>query len=273
MLTAVTTQFLSYAGDDLKLAVFLMDLLAKSLILVVLIYYLERIFDRFLTSSHRHLLWIGAILLIGLLPIASSIFGPLLKNFLANSNLALVTVLVPNDWTAPPIHLLQRAYGWADILLIVYLSFLSYLFLKLVLSFFRVYRIQRTAQYNTADDATALLDALRSRLGISRKVSLGSSIRISAPISFGLIRPKIILPDGSDSWDDSFLENVLIHELSHIKRLDWLTHITVYLVASINWFNPFVWRSLSRLRLEAEYSCDNAVLRNGGSKRSLPSKS
>jgi hypothetical protein len=53
---------------------------------------------------------------------------------------------------------------------------------------------------------------------------------------------------------------VLGHELAHIRRRDWLTHVAAELLRAAYWFNPLVWIACRRLRLESEQACDDAVL-------------
>jgi hypothetical protein len=56
-------------------------------------------------------------------------------------------------------------------------------------------------------------------------------------VSWGLFAPEIILPEHAESWDIEKVRNVLIHELSHIQRLDWLTMLIVRFTRAIYWFN------------------------------------
>jgi TonB family protein len=61
------------------------------------------------------------------------------------------------------------------------------------------------------------------------------------------------------------MTDVMLHELGHIKRLDWLTMMLARFVATFYWFNPLVWYAIKRLNEEAENSCDMAVLHAGRS--------
>jgi TonB family protein len=73
----------------------------------------------------------------------------------------------------------------------------------------------------------------------------------------------VILPNGARDWSDDRMRVVLLHELSHIQRGDWLTQMTAQCLGAVYWFNPLVWLAARRLRLESEHACDDAVL-NGG---------
>ena len=82
-------------------------------------------------------------------------------------------------------------------------------------------------------------------------------------VTWGLLRPKVLLPSGAESWGDERLRLVLAHELAHIRRRDWLMQIGAELLRSIYWFNPLMWIGSARLRQESEQACDDEVLRLG----------
>src|SRR5207247_8990963 len=82
-------------------------------------------------------------------------------------------------------------------------------------------------------------------------------------VTFGVLRPRIILPRDSATWSDDRLNVVLTHELAHIQRFDWLVQMLAEIGRIIYWFNPLFWILCRRLRHESEHACDDAVL-NGG---------
>jgi bla regulator protein BlaR1 len=85
---------------------------------------------------------------------------------------------------------------------------------------------------------------------------------LSGPMTCGVRRPAIGLPIDAPEWSETMLRHALTHELEHIRRGDWLTHILAWIVCAMYWFHPLVWLTASRLRLEAERACDDAVLRD-----------
>ena len=82
------------------------------------------------------------------------------------------------------------------------------------------------------------------------------------PFAVGIIRPRVVLPDGlppgSDQWT-----SVLLHEWAHIRRFDVLTLYLGLFARALFWPVPFVWIALRRLRAEAEAACDAAVVAAG----------
>ncbi len=87
--------------------------------------------------------------------------------------------------------------------------------------------------------------------------------RISAPITIGLLRPRILLPMESRDWDPEKLSVVLVHEKEHVRRRDPLTEWLSLLNRCIYWFHPLAWWLCARLSALAEQSCDEAVIAGG----------
>jgi hypothetical protein len=82
----------------------------------------------------------------------------------------------------------------------------------------------------------------------------------AGPMTFGISRPVIVLPLDAREWSEAELRCALMHELEHIQRGDWLMQIMARIVAAGYWFHPLVWAAWRRLCLEAERSCDDAVV-------------
>jgi beta-lactamase regulating signal transducer with metallopeptidase domain len=107
-----------------------------------------------------------------------------------------------------------------------------------------------------------LADELGSTYGLPH-VTVLQSAEPSLLVTCGMVRPKIVLPAGSESWTDARRRVVLTHELAHIRRGDWAMHIVAEMLRAAYWFHPLVWLACRRLRQESEYACDDAVLARG----------
>lgn len=105
---------------------------------------------------------------------------------------------------------------------------------------------------------TALARAQR-RMGFKHGTALLTSSELSSPISWGLMRPVILLNDGAaDARGEA--EAIIAHELAHVAGLDWLKLLLARVTTALFWFNPLVWllaREAHQLREEA---ADDAVL-------------
>ena len=90
-----------------------------------------------------------------------------------------------------------------------------------------------------------------------RKVTARISSTICSPLMIGVIRPTLLLPETSITPEQ--LNNVLAHEITHLKRNDILYKWFVCIVKCIHWFNPAVYYISKRINVDCEISCDLAV--------------
>ena len=98
-------------------------------------------------------------------------------------------------------------------------------------------------------------------MGITRHIQVFVSEKISSPLTTGFIRPLILIPLASiNHLSTTQLEAVLLHELAHIRRLDFVWNIILTIIETILFFNPFTWLIGKRIATEREYSCDDWVL-------------
>lgn len=101
---------------------------------------------------------------------------------------------------------------------------------------------------------------------LKRTIQIKQSDRISAPLTYGIVRPVILMPKKTD-WENSRqLEYVLLHEYTHICRFDMVTKLIVALALCLHWFNPFVWAMYILFNRDLELSCDESVVRQFGEK-------
>lgn len=104
----------------------------------------------------------------------------------------------------------------------------------------------------------------KCRHSLRRELQIRSSDRVSAPLSYGLIRPVILLPENMDKEDRKLLEYILTHEYIHIRRLDILSKALMIGAVCIHWFNPLVWVMFLLFNRDIELSCDEEVIRRFG---------
>ncbi len=107
----------------------------------------------------------------------------------------------------------------------------------------------------------AMLRGLSAEAGLRRSIAVRMHESIPGPMTYGTLRPVILLPLDAESWSDAELTRAMIHELEHVRRGDWLTQYMARIVGALYWFHPLVWMAWRRLGLEAERACDDAVLR------------
>jgi beta-lactamase regulating signal transducer with metallopeptidase domain len=101
---------------------------------------------------------------------------------------------------------------------------------------------------------------LEGSSGIRRPVDVVLHEDVTAPFTYGVVRPAIVLPPAASDWPDEALRRALIHELEHVRRGDWWTQLAARAICVAYWFHPLGWMAYRQLCLEAERACDDAVL-------------
>lgn len=126
----------------------------------------------------------------------------------------------------------------------------------------RIYRMSLPVCNSTASEWLCVHHSIR-------KVSIRKSEFIKSPLTYGVIRPVILLPSETE-LDEKEFACIMEHEWIHIRRWDILMKYILYLTVCIYWFNPFVWIMAALFNRDIEMACDEEVLKSyaGGCKAS-----
>ena len=95
-----------------------------------------------------------------------------------------------------------------------------------------------------------------------RELSVRQSDRINSPLTYGVIRPVILLPKRFLTTDEGKLKCVLEHEYVHIRTFDALFKLLLVVTTCVHWFNPLVWMMLVYCNRDMELACDERVLKD-----------
>lgn len=95
---------------------------------------------------------------------------------------------------------------------------------------------------------------------IKRPVRIRQSGNIAAPLTYGIFRPVILMPETTEWGNEKQLECVLLHEYMHIRHWDMLLKLAAALVLCLHWFNPMVWLCYLLFNRDIELACDEAVV-------------
>ena len=104
------------------------------------------------------------------------------------------------------------------------------------------------------------IDALLDRFRFSRDPHICVSNSRRAPLTFGVFRPTVLLPEDLPVGDAQF-QLILAHELAHIRRKDCLRKLLLTVCLCLYWWNPLVWLMVWLANRDMELACDEAVLR------------
>jgi|GEM_PF-2094402 len=141
-------------------------------------------------------------------------------------------------------------YLWIfGIIVVLLFNILGYLY------FSRRLRLSNT---EVSDNENRLLKDLLK--GKYRGVRIKRNSSINTPMLIGIINPSILVPDNDYSIDQ--LRNILSHEITHLKRKDILIKWVTMIVATVHWFNPFMYFIKKEINSACELACDEAVIKN-----------
>jgi len=122
-------------------------------------------------------------------------------------------------------------------------------------------RLRRRGTCAAPEEWSRRFNALVDRLGISQSVILLESCLAEVPMVIGYLRPVILVPIGMlAGWPLDQVEAILLHELAHIRRVDYLVNLLQTIVESLLFYHPAVWWVSGVVRAERENCCDDFVL-------------
>jgi beta-lactamase regulating signal transducer with metallopeptidase domain len=117
-----------------------------------------------------------------------------------------------------------------------------------------------------ADEAVLkLIEEARRKLGLMRRIQVVVTEQLTSPAVMGLVTPVLILPLAMvTTLPVEQLQLILLHELAHIRRGDYLVNLGQLLAESLLFFNPAVWWISRQIRQEREACCDAAAIALAG---------
>ncbi len=161
---------------------------------------------------------------------------------------------------------------WSSILAVIWTTGCIVTAFYFLYNILRIYRLRTRAYLITAENEPELYSQYLScmtELHIRRQVPLYASCSLSSPVSYGLFRPKIIIPQDMDillpAQDIRF---IFLHELQHYRHRDAALNNLSCLLQIIYWFNPIVWYGFHLLQKDREIACDHSVIHAAGREQS-----
>jgi len=218
----------------------LIDSLAEGLAVCLFAALLLR-FSRRQNAGTRFVIGFSALLAIALMPLARGLWP--------HSQLSSATpaVVVPESWA------LYLFSAWAVISIL--------LLARVSRSVWHLHRLRNACvPLDPACIDPRVADTLK-RKQTWRQVELCTSEKVRVPTALGFFRPAIVIP----RWllhelSAGELNQVILHELAHLRRRDDWTNLAQQIVKALFFFHPAVWWIERKIALEREMACDDAVL-------------
>ncbi len=158
-------------------------------------------------------------------------------------------------------YLTKYFKGYTNIAFIFYVLIVATRFFAVMVKW-KSFKINYTESLSKPHLELKLFTELKTyQLGLKRKVTLWYCNNIQAPITFGFIKPIILLPFSLvNSISQQEAEAIILHELAHIKNKDFLINWLMIGIEIIYFFNPFIKIIIEKIKLEREKNCDVQVL-------------
>jgi bla regulator protein BlaR1 len=141
------------------------------------------------------------------------------------------------------------------------------LFQLLILSFGyrKLIRLKQAERSLVPAEWQVVFEQLSKKLKLRRRVGFYLSANVNVPLVIGYFKPIVLFPLAlASQLDIHQVEAILIHELSHIRRNDYLLNLIKTAIETILFFNPFIWLSGRLINIEREHACDDLVLQFTG---------
>lgn len=243
---------------------FLIDLsLKSSLVLLVAFATQLLIRERCPSPSTKSIIWMMAFAALILLPLFHEIIP---KISLSLSYKAAIATTVGSAQS--PTDFFTQIDSMASSLLglgIGYLLICGLLIFYLLTGILKVVILTRSARPFKHEIAGQTLRQLQMTNGCNRSIELLVSPKISSPVTWGMLRHKIIFPLAAYGWSEELLQQSISHELGHVQRGDWVLQIVARIAISLYWINPLAWLAHRKLIIETEKACDDVAVENSGS--------
>lgn len=156
------------------------------------------------------------------------------------------------------ILLFKKSIAWIGMF---YFLGLFFMLLRLSAGVTQLFSLKRNTFTDPETALDKLLHTLISSLKIKGSVRLRISDKVQVPMVIGFLKPIILMPAAAVAQlSMEQLETILVHELAHIRRSDYLVNLLQTIIETILFFNPFVWMISAIIRREREHCCDDLVL-------------
>lgn len=181
--------------------------------------------------------------------------GTFLTNTSVVSKVAIVSK--PQVWLQISYWTSHYAYTISGL----YLIGLIFCVLRLMLGLINISWFKSSKYLQFEDQLSAQVRTLVSNFNLLKTVSVFLSDKIQVPLTIGFLKPIIVFPIALvNQLSAEQTEAILLHELAHIKRNDYLLNLIISLIQSFLFFNPLVWLMGREINKYREQCCDDLVL-------------
>ena len=163
--------------------------------------------------------------------------------------------------TSQIIHYMAMAEKALPYVSMAYLLLMILLLTRWIIGYNHTQQVRKYGLQKIAVDWRLFIKKTAAQLGIKKEIRIFLSERVTTPLTIGFLKPIILIPVASiNHLTTDQLEAVLLHELAHIKRYDYLVNMIISVMEISLFFNPFTQLLHKTICKERENSCDDWVL-------------
>lgn len=149
----------------------------------------------------------------------------------------------------------------ASTIALVWLTGFLVNYTRTVIGLTQLRRLRNALALDTDPEWMARFEVLVRKVGIMRNVSLKLSARIHSPLTYGWLKPVVLLPVSIlSTLPVAHIELILLHELAHVRRNDYLVNLLKTVAQNLLFFHPVMWWAARVMEEERERACDQFVM-------------
>jgi beta-lactamase regulating signal transducer with metallopeptidase domain len=204
-------------------------------------------------SGARFAIWFSALVAIAMLPLSGAAWWPRTSSISAEA-VSHPALSVPGSW--------------ATYLFAAWAAMAAWQLMGVGRSLWHLFVLRRSCVAVDPRELDSQLQETLARNQSPRSIALCTSARVHVPTAIGLLKPAVVLPRWAmRELSAGELNQILVHELAHLRRWDDWTNLAQKIVKALFFFHPAVWWIEKRVSLEREMACDEAVLAETASPR------
>lgn len=167
----------------------------------------------------------------------------------------------PGSVPAATVPVITVPASWALYLLGTWALLAGAGLVRVAAGLWHLYRLRKSCIAVEVASLDRPLQEMLWRLQASRAVTICVSEQVQAPTAIGLLKPAVVIPEWLMRELSALeLQQVMLHELTHLRRRDDWTNLVQKILKALLFFHPAVWWVEQRISLEREMACDDAVL-------------
>lgn len=203
-------------------------------------------------SGTRFAIWFSTLIAIAVVPVIGGAYG--VHRSAPIEDLRQPMMTVPGSWAVYLFGVWAFIAAWGV--------------LRVMAGVWHLCKLQNNCvPLDTLQLDARLREALERNSG-GRRVEICESDAVQVPTAIGLVRPAVVIPRWvMQELSPDEVNQILLHELAHLRRFDDWTNLAQKLVTALFFFHPAVWWIERKVSLEREMACDDAVLAETASPR------